>query len=149
MAFWDTSALLKLYVREHDSDRFHRLIQTLPEKTVVSEFTLAEIHRALLAKVFARAVPPNFAQRAYREVRVDIEAALLEVVPFGRAVQEEFDRIIPVCYRANPPLPLRTLDGLLLASALTARTLELVSTDSRMRIAGGLLGLRVLPDQPQ
>jgi len=149
MAFWDTSALLKVYVRERDSDRFHHLVQTLPEKTAISEFTVAEMHRALWAKVLARAVPPNFAQKAYREFQFDIEAALLDVVPFGRAVLEEFDRIIPICHRANPPVPIRTLDGLLLASALTAGTPALVSTDSHMRTAGVLLGLRVLPDQPQ
>ena len=146
MAFWDTSALLKLYVRERDSDRFHHLIQTLPEKTAISQFTLAEMHRALWAKLFARAVPANFAQKAYREFRADVETALLDIVPFERAVKEEFDRIIPICYRASPPVPLRTLDGLILASALIARTAWLVSTDSRMRAAGTLLGLHVLPE---
>ena len=146
MAFWDMSALLKLYVREHDSDRFHSLIQSLPEKTAISQFTLAEMHRALWAKVFARAVPANFAQKAYREFRSHVETALIDIVPFGRAVEEEFDRIIPICYRARPPVPIRTLDGLILASALTARTARLVSTDSRMRAAGTLLGLQVLPE---
>ncbi len=145
MAFWDTSALLKVYVRERDSDQFHHLIQSLPEKTAISQFTLAEMHRALWAKAFARAVPANFVQKAYRELRADVETALLEVVPFGPAVQEEFDRIIPICYRASPPVPIRTLDGLILASALIARTVRLVSTDSRMRAAGMLLGLHVLP----
>ena len=147
MAFWDTSALLKLYVRERDSDRFHQLIQTLPEKTAISQFTLAEMHRALWAKVFARAVPANFAQKAYREFRTDVETAILNVVPFGGAILEEFDRIIPICYRASSPVPIRTLDGLILASALIARTPDMVSTDSRMRNAGALLGLRVLPER--
>ena len=146
MAFWDTSALLKLYVRERDSDRFHDLIQTLPEKTAISQFSLAEMHRALWAKVFARAVPSNFAQKAYGEFRADADTALLDVVPFERAVEEEFDRIIPICYQASPPVPIRTLDGLILASALVARTVRLVSTDSRMRAAGTLLGLQVLPE---
>lgn len=145
MAFWDTSALLKLYVRERDSDRFHHLIQTLPEKTAISELSLAEMHRALWAKELARAVPANFAQKAFREFRADVETAVLDVLPFGRAVQEEFDRIIPICYQAGPPVPVRTLDGLLLASAITARAVQLVSTDSRMRAAAALLGLRVLP----
>lgn len=148
MAFWDTSALLKLYVRERDSDRFHGLMQSLPEKTAISQFTLAEMHRALWAKEFARTVPVNFAQKAYGEFRADIETAFLDVVPFGRAVQEEFDRIVPICYRASPPVPLRTLDGLILASALLARTVRLVTTDSRMRTAGMLLGLHVLPESP-
>ena len=147
MAFWDTSALLKLYVRERDSDRFHDLIQSLPEKTVISQFTLAEMHRALWAKVFARAVRVNFAQKAYRQFRADADPAVLDVVPFERAVEEEFDRIIPICYRASPPVPIRTLDGLILSSALIARTGRLVSTDSRMRAAGALLGLQVLPER--
>jgi predicted nucleic acid-binding protein len=146
MAFWDTSALLKLYVRERDSDRFQHLIQTLPEKTAISQFTLAEMHRSLWAKAFARAIPANFAQKAYREFRTDVQRALLDVVPFGQAVQEEFDRIIPICYRASLPVPIRTLDGLILASALIARTVRLISTDSRMRTAGMLLGLQVLPE---
>jgi len=146
MAFWDTSALIKLYVRERDSGHFHHLIQALPEKTAISELTLAEMHRALWAKELARAVPANFAQKAYREFRADVEAAVLAVLPFGRAVQEEFDRIIPICYQAGPPVPIRTLDGLLLASAVTAKAVQLVSTDSRMRAAGTLLGLYVLPE---
>jgi predicted nucleic acid-binding protein len=146
MAFWDTSALLKLYVRERDSGSFHYLIQTLPEKTAISELTVAEMHRALWAKELARAVPANFAQKAYREFRADVETAVLDVLPFARAVQEEFDRIISICYQAGPPVPIRTLDGLLLASAITARAVQLVSTDSRMRAAGTLLGLHVLPD---
>ena len=147
MAFWDTSALLKLYVRERDSDRFHDLIQSLPEKTVISQFTLAEMHRALWAKVFARAVPANFAHKAYREFRADVETALLDIMSFGHTVQDEFERIIPICYRASPPVPIRTLDGLILSSALIARTGRLVSTDSRMRAAGALLRLQVLPER--
>jgi hypothetical protein len=35
---------------------------------------------------------------------------------------------------------------LILASALIARTIRLVSIDSRMRAAGTLLGLHVLPE---
>jgi predicted nucleic acid-binding protein len=145
MAFWDTSALLKLYVRERDSNRFHQLAQILPDRALISEFTMAEMHRALWAKVFARAVPTNFAATAYAEFRSDVNNALLEIVPFGRVVQREFDRILPICYQATPAIPIRTLDGLLLASALVGRTSDLVSTDTRMRRAGALLGLQILP----
>jgi hypothetical protein len=57
----------------------------------------------------------------------------------------EFDRVVRDCYRATPVVPIRALDGLLLASALVARTSDLVSTDLRMRAAGVLLRLRILP----
>jgi predicted nucleic acid-binding protein len=146
MAFWDTSALLKLYVRERDSERFREMMRTLAGSPAISELTLAEMHRALWAKAFARVIQANLAETTYREFRKDVEATTFKMIPIGRDVQYEFDRIIPICYRATPAVPIRTLDGLLLACALIARTPELVSTDSRMRDAGALLGLRVLPD---
>ena len=146
MAFWDTSALVKLYVRERDSDRFREMLRTSPGVPLISQLSVAEMHRAFWAKEFARVIPKNRAEPTYRKFRNDIEARSIEIIPFERDVQDEFDRIVPLCYRATPVAPIRALDGLLLASALIARTRELVSTDSRMRAAGALLRLRVWPD---
>jgi predicted nucleic acid-binding protein len=147
MAFWDTSALLKLYVREPDSERFSQMMRTSADYPSISQLTLAEMYRAFWAKAFARVISKQRAETTYREFRADAEAAVFEVIPFGGDVQQEFERVVAICYRARPAVPIRTLDGLLLASALIARTRELVSTDSRMRTAGALLGLRVLPDR--
>jgi predicted nucleic acid-binding protein len=145
MAFWDTSALVKLYVRERDSDYFREMMRTSAEIPIISELTLAEMHRALWAKELGRAIPEHRAVATYRQFRSDVESANLEIVPFGRDVQREFDRIVQICHRSRLAVPIRTLDGLLLASALTSRVGELISTDSRMRDAGMLLGLAVLP----
>jgi len=49
------------------------------------------------------------------------------------------------CYRHTPPLPIRTLDALHLASVRTDHQTELVATDKRMRDAAKLLGLSVFP----
>ena len=146
MAFWDTSALVKLYVRERDSDRFREMGRSSAGVPLISQLSLSEMHRALWAKEFARAIPENRAEPTYRKFRYDIETGSIGIIPFGRDVQDEFDRIVPLCYRATPVVPIRALDGLLLASALIARMRELVSTDSRMRGPGALLRLRVLPD---
>ncbi|MGH8101980.1 MAG: type II toxin-antitoxin system VapC family toxin [Chthoniobacterales bacterium] len=148
MAFWDTSALIKLYVPERDSDRLREVMRTSASLPTISQFSLAEMFRALWAKEFARSIPVNRAEATYLEFREDLEAASIQVIPFGGDVQSEFDRILPLCYRARPVVPIRTLDGLLLASALSSRVSELVSTDSRMRQAATLLGLHVLPEQP-
>jgi predicted nucleic acid-binding protein len=145
MAFWDTSALFKLYVRERDSERIRALLRVSVEIPIISQLSLAEMHRALWAKELARGIPPAEAEATYRQLREDVEAGAFSLVPLGRDVQYEFDRIVPICYRARPIVPIRALDGLLLASALIARTARLVSTDSRMRAAGTLLGLHVLP----
>jgi predicted nucleic acid-binding protein len=146
MTFWDTSALVKLYVRERDSDYFRELMRSSADAAVISQFSLSEMHRALWAKEIARVIPEHRAERTYQRFRSNVESANLEVVPFGRDVQREFDRIIQMCHRAKPVIPIRTLDCLLLASAVVARSPELISTDSRMRNAASLLGLAVLPE---
>ena len=96
-------------------------------------------------KEFARAIPPDAAELAYRKFHNDFENAVLKLIPYGRDVTLEFDRVVRICYRARPVVPIRALDGLLLASALTARMTDLVSTDLRMRDAGVLLGFRIFP----
>jgi predicted nucleic acid-binding protein len=146
MAFWDTSALFKLYVRERDSERVLEVMQVSTEIAVASQLSLPEMHRALWAKEVARGIQPDRAEPTYQRFRDDLAAGRFSLIPFERDVQDEFERIVRVCYRASPVVPVRALDGLLLASALIARTRELVSTDARMRRAATLLGLRVLPD---
>ena len=116
------------------------------DKPIISQLVVAEMHRTLWAKQVARAIPLDHAEATYREFLRDIETEVLEVVPFAREVREEFDRVVQICYRATPAVPIRTLDGLLLASALVAGTPLLISTDRRQRKAGGLLGLRILPE---
>jgi predicted nucleic acid-binding protein len=146
MAFWDTSALFKLYVRERDAEQVTAVIRISTEVPVISQLSVAEMFRALWAKELARAIAPGRAEATYQQFREDLAAGAFSLIPFGQDVQDEFERIIRICYRASPVVPIRALDGLLLASALIARTQELVSTDSRMRAAGTLLRLRVLPD---
>jgi predicted nucleic acid-binding protein len=145
MPFWDTPALLKLYVRERDSDDFVELARKSETRATISQLSIHEMRCVLHRKEFARGIPPNTAELAYREFHDDVKDAVLKLIPYGRDVALEFDRIVRVCYRASPVVPIRALDGLLLASALTARMPDLVSTDLRMRDAGLLLGLRILP----
>ncbi len=145
MSFWDTSALVKLYVRERDSDRFLELARKSEPRATISQLSIHEMCSVFHRKEFARAIPSGAAELAYRQFQHDVEEAVLEVIPYGRDVAPEFERIVRVCYRASPVVPIRALDGLLLASALLAQTPDLVSADLRMRAAGALLGLRILP----
>lgn len=145
MSFWDTSALVKLYVRERDSDRFLELARKSETRAIISQLSVHEMCSVFHRKAFARAIPSGAAELAYRQFLHDVEDAVLKIVPYGRDVAVEFDRIVRACYRASPVVPIRALDGLLLASALIARTPDLVSADLRVRAAGALLGLQVLP----
>ena len=147
MAFWDTSAVFKLYVRERDSEHVRAVIRISAEIPVISQLSLAEMYRALWFKELARAIPSGHADATYQRFSKDVAEGVFALIPFGGDVQDEFERVVPICYRASPVVPIRALDGLLLASALIARTPELVSTDSRMRKAGALFGLRISPEQ--
>jgi len=49
------------------------------------------------------------------------------------------------CYRHAPPVPIRTLDALHLASSRAEGQTELVATDKRLRDAAKLLGLSLFP----
>ena len=60
-------------------------------------------------------------------------------------MEAEFNAIMATCYRHTPPLPIRTLDALHLASARADNQIELVATDKRMRDAAKLLGLSLFP----
>ena len=145
MPFWDTSALVKLYVRERDSERFVELARKSETDATISQLSIHEMHCVLHRKEFGRVIAGDTAEFTYRRFCRDVENAVLKLIPYGRDVALEFDRIVRACYRASPVVPIRALDGLLLASALTARMADLVSTDLRMRDAGVLLGLRILP----
>lgn len=136
---------MKLYVRERDSDHFVKLAREFETRAIISQFSIHEIWSALQRKEFMGAIPAGTAEMAYRKVCHQVEDAVLQVIPYGRDVALEFDRIIRACYKARPAVPIRAMDGLLLASAISARVSDLVSTDSRMRNAGLLLGLRILP----
>lgn len=146
MSFWDTSALVKLYARERDSDRFVALARKAETHAIISQLSIHEMRCVLHRKEFAGAIPADAAEIAYRKFSDHLEDAVLKVVPYGREVALEFDRVVRVCYRATPVVPIRALDGLLLASALIAHTSDLVSTDIRIRAAAILLGLRILPN---
>src|SRR5260370_16739433 len=120
MPFWDTSALVKLYVRERDSDRFVELARKSETRATISQLSIHEMRCVLHGKGVARAILPNTAELAYREFHDDVQDSVLKLIPYGWDVALELDRIVLVCYRATPAVPIRTLTSLLLASPFTA-----------------------------
>jgi predicted nucleic acid-binding protein len=85
------------------------------------------------------------AESVLAQVNQDIAAGQLRIVEIDARVEAEFNGIMATCYRHTPPLPIRTLDALHLASARADNQIELVATDKRMRDAAKLLGLSLFP----
>jgi len=60
-------------------------------------------------------------------------------------VDQEYGQALNLCYQQTPPVLLRTLDALHLASARAAGESEVVVADKRLRDAARLLGFSLFP----
>jgi predicted nucleic acid-binding protein len=135
----DSSAVLAWLFGEERGPVVEKILAGA-ELVVASDLTLVECDRALiqaeatgrLSQVEANQLRASFEATSVRWMLLNIEG---EVVERAR--------------RRFPQEPIRTLDSLHLASALTARSsvseLALLSLDQRVRNNGAALGFDVLP----
>src|SRR5438105_4934074 len=144
MLFWDTSAVIKLYVDESDARPFRMLAQR-PESLFISAFTVHELHCALRRKEFVKALKPGMAEVLYQAFRDEMESEYFKLIAYDSRVEQHTLKVIRQCYTTRNPIPVRVLDALQLASALAAGASDMVSTDTRMRQGAALLGMRVFP----
>jgi uncharacterized protein len=144
MSYWDTSALGKLYLPEPDSAAFAQKAASDPT-IVTTRLAVYEMRRVAFRKESESVIPPGAAETVLGQVTQDVASGQLRVVEPDTRVETEFNTIMATCYRHTPPLPIRTLDALHLASARADNQTELVATDKRMRDAAKLLGLSVFP----
>lgn len=144
MRFWDSSALVKLYVREPDSAEFKKLAAD-PELPLISSFTIHELHCALWRKEFASALTNGAAEVLFEKFLHQIDSDKFKLVAYSAKVKDRATEVIRICYRKSMPIALRSLDALQIASALDGGASDMVSADLRMRDAGKLFGLRLFP----
>src|SRR5947199_9818276 len=86
MLFWDTSAVLKLYVDEPDARPFRTLAQR-PESLLISAFTVHELHCGLHRKEFIKALKPGMAEGLYQEFRDEKEAENFRLIEYISGVE--------------------------------------------------------------
>jgi predicted nucleic acid-binding protein len=135
----ESSAVLAWVLRESPAPEVKELLEQA-EIICASSLTVVECHRALVRSHALGKISEHEAgqRRGFLETAVQ-SWAMLDLAPeiLGRA------------RRRFPEEPLRTLDALHLASALTAKVampdLALLSLDSRVRASGEALGFDVLP----
>ena len=136
----ESSAVLAWLLGEEAGPQVRRLLAAA-DLVVASDLTLIECDRVLIRAAALGELTE--AEAAGRRAHLTAAASHWHVL-----------RIHPdVVDRARSPFPgepVRTLDAIHLASALTARTavaaLGLLSLDERVRKAGALLGLTLLPE---
>jgi len=145
MSYWDTSTLVKLYAQEVESAAFENYALSAPSKAVTSRIALYEARATFQRKEAEAILQPGCAEKLYSELTQDVAAGELRLVEPGADVEREYGQVLATCCQQTPPIALRTLDALHLASARTAGETELVATDKRLREAAKLLGFSLFP----
>ena len=144
MIYWDTSCVIKLYTLESDSLEWQQRALEAEGDLVASALMRTEVCFALEQKELRGEILPGGASALLEIIDHDIDAGRFCLFPVGTDVLQEACAIATTCFRNDPPLLLRTLDGIHLATARLMKCKQVATTDKRMRDGAGLLGLGLL-----
>src|SRR5215471_2281754 len=109
--YLDTAIIVKLLVREADSDRFNQAL--LGQHFESSELALAEVRSALLAKERAGHITSRERVGAGEKFAEMAEDESIRLLPLNRFVLE---RAVAIQFACHPRVPLRTLEALHVAT---------------------------------
>jgi len=140
--YWDTSCALKLYCRESGSEECLRRISASSDPLFSSVLLASEMAFAFHQKEARGELKTGAADLLYEKFTDDVTKGLFQLIPLGDDICREVRHIAKICYTHTPSIPLRTLDGLHLASAKLSRCRQILTTDKRMIAAASLLGLK-------
>jgi len=143
--YWDTSALLKLYVAEPDSPYFLELLAGGDDPLLSSSIATTEVLCALHRKEHAGDLKPGAAETVFRRFMSDVDAGRIVTIPYGGDVLSQVNTVARLAFRRPRPLPIRSLDAIHIGSALAAEARTLIATDTRLREVASLVRLKVLP----
>jgi predicted nucleic acid-binding protein len=144
MSYWDTSALVKLYVEEADSLDFERLL--VPQSVLVtSRITAFEACATFHRKENEGALRPGSAEKLFNQFLEDIHSGQIRLIPIDFLVDSRIGALYEKCFGFKPPIPIRTLDAIHLVCAEISGEKEIITTDKRMRQAARQLGFVLFP----
>lgn len=138
--YLDTSVIVKLFVREVDSEFYGKLTDGHPVCSSVLAYT--EVWSAILAKERSGGLAPTWRRRAWSAFDRSVMNEAIELIPMDSPIFKRANRILEKCH---PKVPLRSLDALHLASADHSQDWPLVTNDSRMRDAAAILEMPLSP----
>ncbi len=142
--YWDTSALLKLYAPEPDSDQFRSLMGEQIVDIAISFLHRVELNFALVAKEQRGEISKGGAKQLFESFLKHREQGRFLEIPWGDDVERHARIALETCSQNQQPVMLRTLDGLHLGAMLAAGIQKIVTTDLRLRHAAVTVGLDVI-----
>lgn len=143
MIYLDTSALIKLYIRETGSEDVQAWVASQDDPLPVWELQEMELINGLYLKVFWKEIAMQDAERQIELFRERQRQGFYVFPNFERlSWMEEFRRIC----RKTAEIGSRTLDIQHVACALLLKPNSFISYDERQRKLATKVGLNVLPE---
>jgi predicted nucleic acid-binding protein len=138
--YLDTSVLVKLFVREPESEHYGRLVDG--QALCSSILAHTEFWAALLGKERGGGLGAERRRQIWSMFERYVAEEVILLLPMGSAIYRRANHLLDRCH---PRVALRSLDALHLACADHAQDWPLVTHDQRMRDAALLLGYPVSP----
>jgi hypothetical protein len=135
--YLDTSALVKLYFPEPDSNRIDRLLRGRTD-LMTSDLAIAEIVSALVRRSREGTIAIEIIRRLQQRIMADVDSNTCRRLDVWSGTFREAERIL----LALASVPLRAADALHLALALSAQARSILTFDMKMSRAAIMLGLQ-------
>lgn len=145
MKYWDTAALVKLYVEEPDSDYFETLLAETKEPILSSMIAVSELLCTLYRKERDGDIKVGDAKAALSRFTKGVESGVIRRIPHNVEVDAEAGRLAQLAYSQPKPVRIRALDLIHAASAVVGNADAFITTDLRLRQLVSLAGLKLFP----
>ena len=140
-AYFDASALIKIYLSEPGSQELNRSVRGRRD-LIVSDLGVTELTSALARRLRGGALPADKAVRLHEMVLEDLSAGFFErVLGLDSEIHRQAERLLFLTSVA-----LRSADALHLALATAGGASSIITFDVRQREAAREVGLRPVPE---
>ena len=141
-AYWDTSCVLALYAPEEISSQAAELASLEKGQIHSSAILEFEMTFAVHAKEARSEIPSGSSAKVLSQFQADLQRGRYLLVPLGIDIKACTRDIAARTLQAEPPVFLRTLDGIHIATALELGSSELITADRKMADAATRLGIK-------
>jgi predicted nucleic acid-binding protein len=141
-AYWDASCVLALYAPEEISSQAAELASLEKGQIHSSAILEFEMTFAVHAKEARGEIPSGSSGRVLSQFQTDLQQGRFLLVPLGIDIKTCTKDIAARSVQAKPPVFLRTLDGIHIATALELGASELITADKKMADAATPLAIR-------
>ena len=145
MTYWDTSALLKLYVPEPDSAHLLDLLSLENQPLYSSAIATVEVLCAVHRKERSGGLRPGSFASILLKFRADCGGGRIVLIPYGDDVAAKAEQVVRLALRRRQLGMIRSLDAIHIASALSVGAKTMVATDLRLREVAALAKLKLEP----